>query len=184
MHNPLKDIHILVAEDVAPMMALTVSALYEFGCEKVYRAQEGGEAYEMFVYYKPDIVITDLMMEPVDGLQLLNKIRKDPTSPNTSVPVIIMTALGNRIHVELARDSGMTEFLAKPFNLVDLKKRLLKIIERPRPFIESEQYTGPDRRRKPNLRPNGPGRRQVDGDWRLPAPRRRGSHQPTDYKEK
>jgi two-component system chemotaxis response regulator CheY len=61
-----------------------------------------------------------------------------------------------------ARDAGVTEFLVKPFTARDLYRRLYQIIERPRQFVRSEDFFGPDRRRKGAADYQGPLRRDTD----------------------
>ena len=59
-----------------------------------------------------------------------------------------MTAFSSVKRVAIARDSGITEFLRKPFTAEALYKRIEAIVEKPRPFVLSDNFTGPDRRRK------------------------------------
>jgi hypothetical protein len=59
-----------------------------------------------------------------------------------------------------ARDAGVTEFLAKPISAKALYNRILHIILNPRPFIKTETYFGPDRRRNVNAKYSGPERRK------------------------
>ena len=68
------------------------------------------------------------------------------------------------IHMGLnaLRDAGVTEFLVKPFNARDLYRRIVQIIERPRQFVRSEDFFGPDRRRKRESNYAGPRRREED----------------------
>ena len=64
--------------------------------------------------------------------------------------------------VRMARDSGVTEFLKKPFTAESLYKRIEEIIERPRQFVRADSYIGPDRRRNKKLEYQGPERRIDD----------------------
>jgi two-component system chemotaxis response regulator CheY len=110
-------------------------------------------------------VIADWMMRPMDGIAFTRLIRNDPSSPNPYVPVILMTGFSERRRVVQARDSGVTEFLVKPFNAKDLYKRIAQVIERPRQFVKSEDFFGPDRRRKSTIDGplyRGPLRREAD----------------------
>ena len=61
-----------------------------------------------------------------------------------------------------ARDAGITEFLAKPVSARGLYQRITMVIERPRQFIKTRTYTGPDRRRVPATERNNKGRRSSD----------------------
>ncbi len=64
------------------------------------------------------------------------------------LPIIMLTANSEPEYVVEARDRGVTEFLAKPFTVDSLYRRLVSVIARPRPFVNAEQYFGPDRRRR------------------------------------
>lgn len=141
------------------MLDLTRSLLEAFGIRQVLAAKDGEEAFKVFCKNNPDIVIADWMMKPMDGISLARRIRNDPQSPNQFAPVILMTGFSERRRVFQARDSGVTEFLVKPFNARDLYRRISQIIERPRQFVRSDDFFGPDRRRKSVEDYNGPERR-------------------------
>ncbi len=149
MYN-LKNAGILVVEDMAPMLALTKSILNILGFQDIYGATSGEEAFEVFQAKKPDLVITDWALGEMNGIDLTNKIRKDPKSVNPYVPIILMTGYSSIPRVEIARDGGITEFLVKPFMAKDLYARIVQVVEKPRQFVESGDFFGPDRRRRKN----------------------------------
>lgn len=150
---------ILVVDDMKPMLTLTTSVLKIFGFRHVFTATNGDEAFKMVVKEDPDLVITDWIMSPVDGLELARMIRRNPMSPNPYVPIMMMTGFSSRWRVENARDTGITEFLVKPYTSRDLYARVVQIIERPRQFVDSADFFGPDRRRKLTRDYEGPRRR-------------------------
>lgn len=148
MPYKLDDIQILVVEDLLPMLTLTKSILQIFGFKNLLGARNADEAYELYCQHDPDIIITDWFMTPIDGLELIQKIRTDPKSPNPYVPIILMSGYTDKRRVEEGRDNGMTEFLMKPYTARDMYKKIVQLIERPRQFVKAEGYFGPDRRRK------------------------------------
>jgi two-component system, chemotaxis family, chemotaxis protein CheY len=162
----LKKISILVVEDLQPMRSLIVSVLDAFGVGTIYEAPHGERGFEYFQKYNPDLVVTDWLMEPVDGLELVNMIRNHKESVNRLVPIIVMTGYSAAQRVIAARDLGATEFLTKPFMGRDLAKRINLIINRPRDFIETDNFFGPSRRRKINNNYSGPRRRGDEGGAR------------------
>lgn len=109
----------------------------------------------------PDIVISDLVMKPINGLLLLRWVRMSKDSPNRFMPFIMLSGAADRAYVESARDLGVTEFLAKPFSGKSVYEHILNVIDRPRPFIATKEYFGPDRRRQGGP-PRGPERRERD----------------------
>ncbi len=162
MSYEFHSISILIVEDNRPMLDLARSILQTFGVGNVIGAKNGEEGFEKFCQKNPDIVIADWMMTPTDGISLTRRIRNDPKSPNQYAPVILMTGFSERRRVFQSRDAGVTEFLVKPFNARDLYKRIAQIIERPRQFVRSEDFFGPDRRRKKQSDYSGPFRREND----------------------
>jgi DNA-binding response OmpR family regulator len=78
------------------------------------------------------------------------------------VPIIICTGHAEIEHIREARDAGASEILRKPITVRNLYERIRSIVEKPRPFIRSDDYHGPDRRRQdqpfkgPDRRSNSP----------------------------
>lgn len=151
-----------MVEDTLPMLSMICSTLNILGVKNVHRARNGVEGFEEFVNNNPDIVITDWLMEPMDGLELIKKIRKDPRSKNPMVPIIMITGYSALKRVQTARDYGVTEFLVKPFTANAIASRLNHIIDKPRGFVEANEYFGPDRRRKRDPNYEGPLKRDED----------------------
>ncbi len=162
MSYSFQNTKILIAEDNKPMLFLIKSVLQSFGVGTIITSLDGDEAFHLFCQSNPDLVITDWMMKPCDGVELSRKIRNNPKSPNQYVPIILMTGFTEKRRVINARDVGITEFLAKPFNARDLYKRIHSIVEKPRQFIRCEGFFGPDRRRKVPSKYAGPMRRASD----------------------
>jgi two-component system chemotaxis response regulator CheY len=163
MSYQFQKITVLVVEDNQPMLEVTKALLLTFGVGNVVTAQNGEVGFKRFCEFNPDIVIADWMMKPMDGITLTKKVRTDPLSPNPYVPVILMTGFSEKRRVFQARDAGVTEFLVKPFNARDLYRRIAQLIERPRQFVRSEDFFGPDRRRGSSEAYTGPLRRESDG---------------------
>lgn len=153
---------ILVVEDTIPMQKLITSVLDSLGVGNVYAAADGEKGYDVFKRTNPDIVIADWHMAPVTGIELTQLIRKDQMSPNRMAPVILVTGYSAMSRVAEARDSGVTEFLVKPFSANDLAKRIAYVINKPRDYIDYGTYFGPDRRRKTPPDYPGPFRRTSD----------------------
>lgn len=163
MAYQLHRISVLVVEDNQPMLDITKSLLLAFGVGHVVGAQNGEIGFKRFCEYNNDIVIADWMMKPTDGISFTRVVRNDAKSPNPYVPVILMTGFSEKRRVLQARDSGVTEFLVKPFNARDLYKRIVQVIERPRQFVRAPDFFGPDRRRKKvKGRYEGPFKRDSD----------------------
>lgn len=164
MTYSLEKATVLVVEDMVPMAKLTKRILETFGFEEVYVAYSGEEAFTMFQEHSPDLVITDWVLDEMSGLDLVKEIRRDPLSKNAYVPIILMTGFSHKLRVMEARDIGVSEFLVKPFTAKDLYARIVQAVEKPRQFVDSGEFFGPDRRRKrANSKYDGPSRRYDDG---------------------
>ncbi len=151
-----------VVEDNQPMQELIKSLLITFGVGQIVTAKNGEEGFDRYCESNPDMIIADWMMKPVDGISFTRMVRTNARSPNQYVPIVLMTGFSEKRRVVQARDAGVTEFLVKPFNARDLYRRISQVIERPRQFVRSEDFFGPDRRRKRTRDHQGPFRREED----------------------
>ena len=85
-------------------------------------ARDGEEAVQKAVAERPDLVLMDLVMPKVDGLQALRRLREHEVT--RLVPVIVVTARGEAINMELALREGANDYVVKPVNGAEL---LLKV---------------------------------------------------------
>ena len=152
----------LVIDDNHHMVSIIKTLLRGFGVKSINEATDGMAAFEVFRNARSDIILLDYMMPSFDGLEFTRLVRTASDSPNPQVPIIMVTAYTERANIEAARDAGVTELLTKPIAAIDLYRRIVSVIERPRPFIQSRKYVGPCRRRAPFPNPDyrGPERRK------------------------
>ena len=143
----LNRIRIILADDQAEIRTLGRQMLADLGFINVECASDGYDAYRKFVAKPASMVITDLNMMPVDGLELIRRIRTAPDSPNRYVPIIVLSCNTDEESVSLARDAGINDFLAKPLSVNTLYTHLETLIARPQKFIRAGGYFGPNRRR-------------------------------------
>ncbi len=137
----------LVVDDNRHMRMLIASVLHSLGIKYVYEAGDAAGAFGELKTRPIDIVFTDFLMEPLDGLDFARLVRTGSDSPNPYVPIIMITGYTEEARVKAARDAGVNEILCKPVTAEGIIQRVLEIIERPRPFIQTAKYVGPDRRR-------------------------------------
>ena len=159
----LESLKALVVEDNTHMRSLLRALLNALGVKDISEAIHGQAAMEALRDRKFDLVLTDLAMSPMDGLELTRYLRNSDNSPNPFVPIIMITGHTEKYRVEAARDAGVTEFLAKPVTAHNLFARITEILERPRAFVRCDGYFGPDRRRRHEFENyTGPWRRAED----------------------
>ncbi len=151
----------LVIEDSAHMRRILRTLLTGFGAREVYEAEDGASGLESFTHFMPDIVIVDWVMPIFDGLELAQMIRQPGANSNPYVPIIMLTGHSDKKRVMIARDAGITEFLCKPISAKSLYERILNVIAKPRPFVKTKTYFGPDRRRGVNPNYGGLERRKA-----------------------
>ncbi len=120
--------------------------------------------------FSPNLVLCDLKMEPMDGLEFVHQVRTDPDNPHRLVPIIMVTAYADMDAITGARDTGVNEFMAKPISAAALEKRIRHVLEDPRGFVEAEQFAGPDRRRGKKASADGPERREHEAKIITPPP--------------
>lgn len=143
----LSGLSVLVVEDHRHMRKILCGVLNRLGVNKICDAATVDEALQLFKDTEIDLILTD-WSPGIDGIRLLNHVRRSPDSVNPYVPIIVVTAHTDIHWVYRARDAGMTEFLAKPLSATLLYSRIRTIIERQRLFVRSTKFFGPDRRRR------------------------------------
>jgi CheY-like chemotaxis protein len=122
--------------------------LEAYGIKESYEATDGQSGVDLLRAHKPDFVLTDYHMKPVNGVAFVKMVRHTCVPPLSWVPIILITAHTEIQRIELARDAGITEILCKPVTPVNLYQRIVEIIERPRRFVKTPEFLGPDRRRR------------------------------------
>jgi CheY-like chemotaxis protein len=112
---------ILLVDDHLQNLELLEAYLEEVHAN-IATAKDGLEALRAIQAAKPDLILLDVMMPRMSGFQLAQKLRGDPVT--AGIPIIVVTALGEESDVERARELGITDFLTKPVNKVDLLNRV------------------------------------------------------------
>jgi two-component system, chemotaxis family, chemotaxis protein CheY len=149
----------LIVDDNAFMRRLVRSLLAGFGGRHIVEAEDGASGFAAVGQSKPDIVFVDWEMPNLDGLELTRRIRNQPPDNNPFLPVIMITGHAEKKRVLVARDAGVTEFIVKPITAKALYSRVLSVVAKPRAFVRTAEYFGPDRRRHLNAPHTGAERR-------------------------
>jgi CheY-like chemotaxis protein len=163
----LSGLKVLVADDHTVTARLIGDVLRAAGVGHVETAADGLRAREVLRAWDPHILFTDWNMPIMDGLELTRSVRRaavarDRMVPNPRVPIIMLTAMRAQREVELARRAGVNEFVIKPFTPASVISRIQLVLTKPREFIVSDRYVGPDRRRRVEISYSGPLRRAGD----------------------
>lgn len=158
----LEGIRVLYVDDSAPMRSIVRAVLRGLGVGEVYDAGSGAEGLSLLKRFAPDLVIVDFEMPPPDGPEFIRALRTRGDELRFA-PVILLTAHTDIRRLQLARDAGVSEIMAKPITIRHVVDKLNAAIMHPRPFVLADTYCGPDRRRRRAAQTyDGPLRRRTD----------------------
>lgn len=115
---------VLIVEDDSGIADFLQLELEHEGFE-VLHAEDGRKALELFESGAPDIILLDIMLPKLNGLEVLRRIRK-----TSRVPVIMLTARGDTLDKVSGLDSGADDYLAKPFEIEELLARMRAVMRR------------------------------------------------------
>ncbi|MBS1821276.1 MAG: response regulator transcription factor [Acidobacteria bacterium] len=127
---------ILVVDDEPQITRVLRSSLTSNGYE-VQTAQDGVAALEKMETWVPDMVITDLAMPRMDGVDLCNEIRA-----HSNIPILVLSVRDQEASKVRALDAGADDYVTKPFSIQELLARVRAHIRRQR-TSETEEETGP-----------------------------------------
>jgi two-component system response regulator (stage 0 sporulation protein F) len=116
---------ILIVDDQTGVRTLLCEAFLEEGYD-AEMAPNGYEAVQKVKAGAPDIILMDMKMPGMNGIEALQEIKKI----NDSIPVIIMTAYGELEVVAEAMKLGISEYIAKPFDIFELRRMVARIVGR------------------------------------------------------
>lgn len=163
--DQLRVLNTLVVVENLPMFTIIRQVLQGLGIRNVVHGRNVKVSLETLMTQPIDLVIIDDLM-PVDGVKFLNLLRKGSQKLPHAVPVMFVTARAERERILAARDAGASEIMLKPFTALQLRARLETTVQKPREFVESSAYVGPDRRRRSDDGANVERRSTQRGDRR------------------
>lgn len=130
------------------MRKLIGTMLNELNAADFDTVSNGEEALALFQEKQLDLLILDNKMSPVVGVELTRMVRAGETPlPLETLVIMVYGALEHDL-IAAARDWGINEFLAKPVSTQMIAQRYRTIIEKPKAFVKTEKFYGPDRRRQ------------------------------------
>jgi CheY-like chemotaxis protein len=121
------DIRVLVIDDHKTMREIVRRLLAQIGIEQVSDAENGEAALALLRtagFEPPDVIICDLHMDKMDGMQFCTKLRHDDNPDRRATPVIILTGEQDTLVHEVTEQVGATVVLTKPISADDLKKQI------------------------------------------------------------
>lgn len=120
--------YILVVEDEDAVRSVIAEAMKLEGLE-VREAHNGEEAMTMFLTDPPALVILDVLMPGMNGLEVCQSIRNLP-EPLNKTPIIMLTAIDTRLGERLGKEAGADIYLTKPFSPRELRQKVRELLAR------------------------------------------------------
>lgn len=124
---------ILVVEDELGISSVLAAYLERDGL-RVQLAQDGQEAVQFFTQFQPDLVLLDIHLPQMDGIDVLRTIRS-----HGQTPVIMLTALADDVNKLVALRLGADDYVVKPFNPAEVVARVRAVLRRSQPRNESQE---------------------------------------------
>ncbi len=143
---------VLIVDDNAPLRGILRTILHAMGAARIYEASDVPSAMDILQHEHLDLLICDWKMKPVDGIELVRWVRNPAKSPCATLPILMLTCYADAERVKRARDAGVTEFMVKPFSPESIYQHISSMFRKPRRFVDSKSFFGPDRRRKMDSR--------------------------------
>ncbi|MDR3197634.1 MAG: response regulator transcription factor [Planctomycetaceae bacterium] len=126
---------ILVIEDEKDILSMVRLRLESRGFH-VFTAESGELALQWLAEHNPDLILLDLMLPGMNGLEVLKHIRTDQNL--AKIPILIVSALGEESDVVVGLERGADDYLSKPFNMSILMARVNALLRRSKPEIENK----------------------------------------------
>ena len=159
----VQQLNVLVVDDNAFMRNMVRGLLGNIGVKKTFEAGDGIAALDMIREASPDVVVLDWEMPLLNGPELVRIVRSPGVFPMPDIPIIMLSAHGERWRIVESVEIGVNEFLCKPVSAKGLLDRLISILLKPRASVRLGKYYGPAPRR-PMLPP------KVDYSGLTPTP--------------
>jgi len=143
----IQQLNVLVVDDNAFMRNMVRGLLGNIGVRKTLEAGDGIAALDMIREASPDVVVLDWEMPLLNGPELVRIVRSPGVFPMPDIPIIMLSAHGERWRIVESLKIGVNEFLCKPVSAKALLDRLISILLKPRASVRLGEYYGPAPRR-------------------------------------
>jgi len=127
---------VLVVDDDASLSEMLAIVLRQEGFDSQL-VSRGDMALPAFHDYKPDVVLLDLMLPGMDGIEVCKQIRKE-----SGVPIVMLTAKGDTVDVVVGLESGADDYVVKPFGTRELLARIRAVLRRTAPDAKKVLHFG------------------------------------------
>lgn len=122
----MKNDKIVVIEDESAIRRVIVLALKTAGYRNVLEEENGVAGYELVERERPQLVLLDIMIPGIDGIEVCRRLRANPITRD--IPVIMLTAKSEEHDVVLGLDAGANDYITKPFSKAILLARIRAVL--------------------------------------------------------
>jgi two-component system chemotaxis response regulator CheY len=124
----MSEIRALIVDDSSVMRKIVERALRQAGLDAllVHEAGSGAEGLELLKENKVHLILSDINMPSMDGLEFLRQIRMQNLAPGT--PVVMITTESSEEHVRQAIEAGAQGYIRKPFTAEQVKERVVSLL--------------------------------------------------------
>jgi two-component system chemotaxis response regulator CheY len=125
----MAEVRVLIVDDSSVMRKIVERSLRQAGLDSlvVYEASNGTEALDLLRAKQVDLILSDINMPSMDGLEFLRQIQAQKLAPD--VPVVMITTESSEEHVKQAIQSGARGYIRKPFTAEQVKERVLSLLK-------------------------------------------------------
>ena len=136
----LKNDKIVVIEDESAIRRVIVLALKTAGYRNVLEEENGVAGYELVERERPQLVLLDIMIPRMDGIEVCRRLRANPITRD--IPVIMLTAKSEEHDVVLGLDAGANDYITKPFSKAILLARIRAVLRHPESDMQTLEFDG------------------------------------------
>jgi two-component system chemotaxis response regulator CheY len=124
----MNEVRALIVDDSSVMRKIVERALRQAGLESlvVLEASSGSEGLEVLKSKKVDLILSDINMPSMDGLEFVRQLRAQDLAPG--IPVVMITTESSEEHVKQAIQAGARGYIRKPFTAEQVKDRVLPLL--------------------------------------------------------
>jgi CheY-like chemotaxis protein len=142
----IQTLGVLVIDDNVYMRKIARTLLAIIGVRQIYEAADGVAGLDLVRAAEPDIVVLDWEMPLLSGAEFTRIVRSPGVFPRADIPIIMLSAHGERWRVLEAARVGVNEYLRRPVSAQALRDRIVSILALPRPAVRLGDYYGPQPR--------------------------------------
>lgn len=118
---------VLVVED-DPVILRLLEVNFDLEGFTVLQAQDGAEGLEAARLHRPDVIVTDIMMPKMTGIELVAALREDDDT--AGIPILLLSAKAQTSDLKAGMDAGADDYVTKPFEPLDLIERVNALLSR------------------------------------------------------